>query len=201
MNEQHYQTLQNAIRQLPTYQPSQGVWDTIDRALTSSETLESAIDHLPSYAPPAAVWERIGKELEESVKVKRLRPAWISVAAAALVILTIGAYFWTTWESQPLAQVQVVYTESEQPLNVLKSDWNDDETVMQEVVETFAQKAAFVQRPENQSLLSEWEELKDAKNEATTVLKKYGKDAALVRTIAEIERQRSAIVKQMAMEI
>lgn len=201
MNEKNHQTLQHAIRELPTYQPSLGIWDAIDRALTSEETLESAIENLPSYAPPTAVWNRIAQELEQPAIIRRLRPAWINAAAAALVILTLGVYFWMTWESGSAEQVQIVYNTSEQNLNILTPDWNDDEVVMQEVVEAFAQKVSFVQKPENQSLLSEWEELKMAKEEANMMLKKYGKDATLVRTIADIERQRSVIVKQMATEI
>ncbi|MFN7115970.1 MAG: hypothetical protein ACK4TA_04180 [Saprospiraceae bacterium] len=200
-NEKNHQTLQNAVNQLPTYEPSPALWQAIDRVLTSEETLDHAIENLPTYAPPVAVWERIIDELDQPVKVKRLRPAWIGAAAAALVILTLGTYFWRNWEPQAQEKVELVYQESDQPLHILKTDWNDDEALMEEVVEAFAQKASFIQNFENQQLISEWQELKEAKNEAATMLRKYGKDAEVVRTIAEIERQRSAIVKQMATEI
>lgn len=201
MNELNYQTLRNAIERLPTFAPPREVWDAVDRTLTSEETLENAIEQLPTYAPPAFVWERVEAELNKPAKIRRLRPVWLSAAAAALVVLTLGTYFWLTQDSASVEQVQVVFAEAEQPVNILKIDWDEDESVMKEVVDAFAQKASFVQEPENQSLLSEWEELNEAKAEIKTMLTKYGNDADLVRTIAEIERQRSAIVKQMAMEI
>ncbi len=201
-NEQNQETLRNAIHRLPAYEPDKSVWDAIHRRLTSEETLDHAIAQLPKYAPPAAVWERITEDLEKPATVRWLRPAWIGTAAAAAVVLfTVGIYFWNTEEPTPIETVQVVYTETEQPENTLKADWDDDDTEMQEVVEVFAQKASFVKQADDQSLLSEWEELESAKAEIKNMLAKYGNDAELVRTIAEIERQRSTIVKKMATEI
>lgn len=201
VDEQNQETLRNAINRLPTYEPGTSVWDAIDRRLTSEETLDHAIAQLPKYTPPAMVWERIAEDLEKPATVRRLRPAWIGAAAAAVVLFTVGIYFWNTEEPAPIETVQVVYTETEQPENALTADWDDDDTEMQEVVEAFAQKASFVKEADDQSLLSEWEELKSAKAEIKTMLAKYGNDAELVRTIAEIERQRSTIVKKMATEI
>lgn len=202
-NEQNYQTLTDAIRRLPSYEPPVELWNAINRSLTSQETLETAIEQLPTYAPPSAVWERIAEQLEQpaNAKVRRLLPVWWSAAAAALIVLSFGIYWWNVQLSEPGEQVQMVYSQTEQPTNILKADWDDDETVMQEVVDAFAQKASFIQNPENQSLLSEWKELNEAKTEAKIMMKKYGKDAQLVRQIAEIERQRSSVVKQMATEI
>jgi hypothetical protein len=201
MEEHNYQTLRNAIDRMPTHEPGTSVWDAIDRRLTSEETLDHAIAQLPNYAPPAAVWERIAEDLQKPAKVRRLRPAWIGAAAAAVVVFTVGAYLWNTQTPEPVEKVQVVYAETQKPTNAIKTDWDEDDAVMQEVVEAFAQKASYIKEADDQSLLSEWEELKNAKSEIKTMLAKYGNDADLIRTIAEIERQRSALVKQMATEI
>lgn len=197
--EQNYQTLRSAIQQLPHYEPSTAVWEGIDQRLKSEETLDNALAQLTTYAPPTAVWERISADLEKPATVRRLRPVWIGIAAAAVVVVSVGTYFWNTQTPEPVETLQVVYQEVEQPSNVVKADWDDDEADIDFVAKAYAQRVAFLQK--DNSLLSELEELNQAKLEIKTMLAKYGNDANLIRTIADIERQRSAIVKQMATEI
>lgn len=197
--EQNYQTLRNAIQQLPDYEPSIAVWEVIDQRLKSEETLDNALAQLTTYAPPTAVWERISEDLEKPATVRRLRLVWIGAAAAAVLVVSAGTYFWNTQTPEPVETLQVVYQEVEQPSNIVKADWDDDEADIDFVAKAYAQRVAFLQKDD--SLLSELEELNQAKLEIKTMLAKYGNDANLIRTIADIERQRSAIVKQMATEI
>lgn len=201
VQEQNYETLRNAINRLPSYEPGISVWNAIDRRLTSEETLDHAIAQLPSYAPPAAVWERITEDLEKPAKVRRLRPVWIGIAAAAVAVFAVGIYLWNSQVPEPMETIQVVYKQVEKPNHILKADWDEEDAEMQAVVDAFAQKASFVKQVDDESLLSEWKELNNAKAEIKTMLAKYGNDPDLVQTIAEIERQRSAVVKQMATEI
>lgn len=199
VDEQNYQTLRNAIDSLPSYEPKASSWDVVNQRLTSAETMDNALAQLANYAPPTAIWERITAELEQPAKVRRLRPVWIGVAAAAVAVVSVGTYFWNIQTPEPVETLQVVYQEVEKLNNVGKADWDDDEADIALVTKAYAQRVSFLQK--DKSLLSELEELNLAKQEIKTMLAKYGNDADLIRTIADIERQRSAIVKQMATEI
>lgn len=197
--EQNYQTLRNAINQLPGYEPNTDIWKEINQRLKGEENLDNALAQLATYPPPAAVWERISADLEKPANVRRLRPVWISAAAAAVVVVSVGTYLWNVQTPEPLETLQVVYQEVEQPNNVVKADWDEDEADIALVTKAYAQRVSLLQK--DKSLLSELEELNLAKQEIKTMLAKYGNDADLIRTIADIERQRSNIVKQMATEI
>ncbi len=199
--EQNYSTLRDAIDRLPQYEPEPTLWQRINNQLDNEFIFEDAVRTLPTYAPPAAVWERIETDLERPTLWSRNKIMWIGAIAATLTGLSVGGYFWTQQMPEPVEKVQVIYASVEKSEDVFKADWDNEDAEMEEIVQAFAQKATFVKQAADQSLLSEWSELNNAKSEIKTMLVKYGNDANLIRTIAEIERQRSAIVKQMATEI
>lgn len=199
MNEINHQTLQTAILHLPFYEPNANVWTNIELELNNDEALEQAMEQLPSYSPPAEVWERISEELEKPATIFRLRPIWISYAAAVAAVLIIGAYWWSLQYPTPIEKVNMVYQEVEKPKTKLVADWDEDEAAIMLVVNAYEKRTSIFQT--DKSLLSELEELNQAKAEVKTMLKKYGTDPDLIKSIAEIERQRSTIIKQMVTAI
>lgn len=201
--ERNHQTLQTAIGQLPRYAPKASAWEGIERQLDADfaeTTLQDAVQQLPSYAPPAAVWERIEADLNQPVisRLRVSRTTWISIAAAT-VIAVVSLVFWLNQTPDPEEYVQFVYAEASQ--NVINADWDDDETVIEKVAKAYAQRASFLQNEQSETLLSDLEELNEAKAEIQNMIKKYGRDAALIQNIVEIEREHTEIVKKMAQEI
>jgi hypothetical protein len=194
--EHNRETLQAAIRRLPQYAPAAPVWQRIEHQLENDLVFQDAVQSLPTYAPPVAVWQRIAAGLEKPVRMRRLRPAWFGAAAAAVVLLAVGTYWWYTQTPELVEKVQLVYTETETRPATFKADWDEDETDIAALTKVYAQRAALANL--NESLLSELQELNQAKAAIKAMLTKYGNDPDLIRTIADLERQRSAIVKQMA---
>jgi hypothetical protein len=194
--EHNRETLQAAIRRLPQYAPAAPVWQRIEHQLENDLVFQDAVQSLPTYAPPVAVWQRIAAGLEKPVRMRRLRPAWFGAAAAAVVLLAVGTYWWYTQTPELVEKVQLVYTETETRAAAFKADWDEDETDIAALTKVYAQRAALANL--NESLLSELQELNQAKAAIKAMLTKYGNDPDLIRTIADLERQRSAIVKQMA---
>lgn len=201
--ERNHQTLKNAIGQLPRYTPKASVWEGIEHHLdedSTQATLQDAIQQLPSYAPPAALWERIEADLNQPA-VSRLRVSkttWISIAAA-MIFAVVSLVFWLNQTPEPEEHVQFVYAEAQQ--NAINADWDDDEAVIENIAKAYAQRASFLQNEQSETLLSDLEELNEAKVEIQNMMKKYGRDANLVQNIIEIERERTKIVKKMAQEI
>lgn len=198
-NEQNHNTLRSAIQRLSQHEPSQTLWQTIENQLESDLVFENTIQALPTYAPPAAVWNQIESDLKKPRTFYLNKRFQVIGMAAIAVGLTIGTYFWLQQTPEPTEKVQIIYAEAETATNATKADWDEDDAEITEIASTYAQQPTFV--TSDKSLLSELEELNQAKEEIKIMLKKYGKDSDLIRTIADIERQRSTIVKRMANSI
>ncbi len=201
--ERNHQTLQNAIVQLLDYQPKHRLWDAIEQRLDaeqSQERLQEAINQLPTYAPPTELWNRIAAELEQPspMRLRVSRSAWLSLAAAT-ILAVISLVFWLNRTPEPTETVQMLYAAAE--ANPINADWNEDEATIEHIMNIYAQRASFLQSEPGETLISDLKELNEAKAEIQNMMQKYGQDAQLVRTIVEIERQRSEIVKKMAQEI
>ncbi|MDX1943712.1 MAG: hypothetical protein SFU99_24305 [Saprospiraceae bacterium] len=199
--ENNYEILQNAIKRLPQYAPNISVWDAIEHQLDidqSQEQLQSAIHDLPSYAPPAALWERIEENLDKKPALRISRGVWLS-AAAAILLAVVSLVVWLNQTPEPTEMVQMQYAQAE--THPIKADWDEEDAVIQNIADAYAQRSDFLKNTGNENLLLDLKELNQAKAEIKTMMQKYGQDAQLVRSIAEIERERSEVVKKMAQEI
>ncbi|MBK7872345.1 MAG: hypothetical protein IPJ74_17540 [Saprospiraceae bacterium] len=199
--ENNYQILQNAIKRLPQYTPSVSTWEAIDYQLDmdqSQEQLQATIRDLPSYAPTAALWERIEKDLNTKPTLRISRGVWLS-AAAAILAAVVSLVFWLNQTPEPEETVQMQYAQAE--TNPIKADWDEDDAIIKDIADAYAQRSDFLKNTDSENLLFDLEELNEAKAEIKTMMQNYGQDAQLVRTMVEIERERSEIVKKMAQEI
>ncbi|HAD11326.1 MAG TPA: hypothetical protein DCF33_02695 [Saprospirales bacterium] len=91
--EQNRENLQQAIRQLPEYQPPAGLWDTIAGELDFDQTLEKPLQELPVYTPPADLWDSLAARIEQAPELapeKGIRPAykWL----VGLVLMALGVW-------------------------------------------------------------------------------------------------------------
>lgn len=198
------ETLKEAIRQLPVYSPPPSVWAGIEAELEARELekpLQEAIAKLPAYQPPETVWLSIQAELQVSGARRPRRMRYLPLAAAAAAVLFIIALF--LWP-EPDGRLAVSYahtTASAPGEGLYKPDWNADEPAMEQLIAAFSQDPLALQSPEHQSLLGEWKELNEARAEVLSFMERYGRDGRLIRQLGEIERERSALAREMAARI
>jgi len=192
MNSPH--PFQQALRQLPTYEPSTGLWDRIRHDLDRQEVLQEAIRELPTYEPSAGLWERIEPQL--SKPKRRILRSWWATAAALLALAVALPLLWP--RDKPL---ETITFETVQQSGWQELQWElppDDEEAIREVAQRFAQSIVARQSETYHLLQSELNELDAAKDELQDILNTYGMDPELIHQLKDIELQRAEVVKRMA---
>jgi hypothetical protein len=185
---------QRALENLPTYEPSPGLWDRIQRDLAHKEVLQSAIRELPVYEPSPGLWDRIAADLPKAKS--RSLSGWWAVAAALLALAVALPLLWP--RDKPL---ETITFETVQQSGWQELQWElppDDEEAIREVAQRFAQSRIARQSETYHLLQSELNELDAAKRELEGVLNTYGMDPDLIHQLKDIELQRSEVVKRMA---
>ena len=94
--EQNRENLQQAISQLPEYQPPAGLWDAIAGELDFDQTLEKPLQELPVYTPPADIWDSLAARMEQAPELapeKGIRPAYKWLVGLMLLALGVWVFF------------------------------------------------------------------------------------------------------------
>ncbi|NRB49340.1 MAG: hypothetical protein HRU41_16805 [Saprospiraceae bacterium] len=192
--------LEEAIRKLPQYQPPASLWENITEGLEEDRQdvqWRSKIEELPQYEAPAFIWDNIAEELPAEAaipqkgKLIRLMPR-IAAAASVLLLLTLGVW----WQTRDTAKIDLVITQEIAPQNQWTEDWDQDDADIESVMQLAANSP--MERPEDfERLKADLEELNSARAELLELMEAYGKDPKVMQEIGEIERQRSAVVKQV----
>lgn len=190
-------SFQRALENLPTYEPSPGLWDRIRRDLERKEVLQGAIRELPTYQPSPGLWDRIAAELPKAKR--RTLPGWWMAAAALLALAIALPLLWPKDKPRETVKFETVRQASWQTLQ-----WElppGDEDAIREVAQRFTQSVVARQSENYHLLQNELSELEAAKQELENVLNTYGMDPDLIHQLKDIELQRSEVVKRMAAHI
>lgn len=201
MFEHNKDNLQKALGQLKSYDPPKGLWDSIADGLgqeeDTEEVLQEAVGKLPGYIPPVGVWNRLTKKLDEDDSRRKLRVVRrrqiLGWAAVGALLLTTAAWLY----HEPAPKVHMQYAQETVQEFRLNVDWNADES-------TFAQledMLAGVNDPAINKLRLEYEELSTAHQDVEAMLVSYGQDPQLIRQMADIERERTDIYRQIIEQI
>lgn len=197
MLEKNRQILQALLRELPEYQPPGDVWEGVENALSSPAPLR--LDKmLPVYNPPDSVWEKIDSALAAPVSekrpVRRILP-WLAGAAASLAALVWflqpGSIHGASTESVAFSYGKEVVDDA-----LLARDWQQDDDAFA-LVDRLCASSFTCSNPDMNTLRTELDELTEAKTALENTLGKYGTDVDLIGQLAEIERQRTTILKRM----
>lgn len=199
--EHNKDNLRRAIKQLPEYTPPPSLWDQIADGLEEEgddqAPLKEAVGRLPGYTPPVSVWNKLSRQLDEDQSRKRLRVLrrrqvlqWAAVAAVVL-----SAVAWLMYEPGPKVRLQ--YAQETLQEFKLEVDWNTDEGTFAQLEDVLA----GVNNPEINKLRMEYEELCTAHQDVEAMLVSYGQDPQLIRQMADIERERSDIYRQIIEQI
>lgn len=187
MNEQ---ALKNAIQELPTYQPSEQLWQRIE----SNLEWKDALDTLPTYQPKSDLWERIEQDLPAAKTVQMRVRRW-SMAAAAIAAILVTTFWWQTQSNQ--ATIEMQYASASYDSSLFVDDWNEDEDAFMTMEELCKKHPFLCKNQQFQLLKDELVELENAKSDITLAMKKYGKQARLINQIKSIEQDRSDVLKAM----
>jgi hypothetical protein len=197
MKEKNKSTLQDALRNLPSHEPEEQVWNRIQHHLGKHENpLQEAIQQLPKYDPPATVWEAIETKLEQpGSKIRRLFPVYRVAAAAVLLIAAVAAWFLLPKDIATTAQLS--HRVEMVDASLLQRDWKEDEADFEVVDQLCGQYPFICSNPDMLVLKEELKELTEAKESLENALGTYGTNPDLIGQIAEIELERTALLKQL----
>lgn len=186
---------------MPSYQPPAQVWERIDKSLALPAEAEWKL--LPEYLPPESVWDQIESGLStkqktpvRSLPIRRLLP-WATGIAA-----TMAGLFWLFQPFRSVGStgegvVSISYSREIVDASLLQRDWEQDENAFDMINRLCAASAFTCNNPDMQSLQAELDELTEAKISLEEALGKYGTDIDLIGRLTEIERQRTALLKQI----
>ncbi len=190
MEEKNKSTLRQALDQLPQYQPPDSLWGNIESDLERPQPLP--LDRLPGYTPPPQVWNHLNEALDQNnqrrLRIRRLR----IVGLAAGFLLAIGLFAW--FEARQGPTITVAYSQEPASEVVLTKDWDADEQSFDQIT---VDPWELDRGSEFADLQFELEELSQAKEEVKAMLVAYGGDPQLVRQLSNIERERSAVYRQI----
>ena len=199
--EHNKDKLQEALQQMRSFSPPDGLWDKISAGMEEpdedQQALNEAVDRLPAYTPPVSVWNRLTRVLDQDADRRKLRVVRRRqmMAWAAVVALLISATAWLWYEPGPKVSLQYAQ-ETVQEFSATQ-DWNLDEPTFAKLEEVLA----GVNDPAINKLRLEYEELSTAHQDVEAMLVSYGQDPQLIRQMADIERERTDIYRQIIEQI
>jgi len=200
MKEKNKNILTQLLQKLPAYLPPDRVWEQVERAISSPSP--KGLDLLPQYQPPGDLWESIESRLDAAlpaktrvVAIKRFLP-WAAAVAAAIT----GVVWFAKGPGSPGSpseSVTITYSRESVDPALLQRDWEQDEAAFEMIDRLCAGSAFTCTNPDMRSMQVELDELTEAKQAIENALGKYGGDVDLIVQLAEIERQRTALLKQI----
>lgn len=193
--ERNKPTLRDALDRLPQHLPPPATWDDIADALPPP-----LAGKLPVYAPNATVWNAISRRMEaedeaagrhRAARLRRLPLRRLLGAAAAAVAVLLVAVF-ALRSPDHRQQVTVAYHQEATPAPFVDDSGLDDGSFDRAIAAVEARN-----EPGLNSLRHELDELTAARQEVKAMLASYGDDPAVIRQLAEIERDRSDIYRRI----
>ena len=176
--------LQEALKQLPEYQPPDDLWLRIQ----SERSLAQAVQQLPAYEPPDAVWSGIRQRLQRHRAIRLLKPFAAVAAAAALLLVFI----------QPWKSSNAVYQYHTETVDaqIWSFQHSEDEDEF-ELASTWCDQHPFLcARPDIAQVKAELDQLTEASQSLRQALGEYGTDEHLIRQLNRIEMDRTRLLKQ-----
>ncbi len=196
--------VRDALKQLPTYQPPEQLWEKISGALDEElqkKSIKSKLQDLPVHKAPAAVWERIVGALDNKKVPPVKAPAtisfirkWMVAAVTVGVIALAGVWYWTTADGE---DVSITYSEEVINDNAFVEDWDDDESAFDMVLKKCEMTPADCMSDEFRKLRDELLELNEVKMRLKQAMDFSGKSGELIAKMAKVELKRTQLLKKM----
>jgi hypothetical protein len=186
--EQNRHILTSAIKRLPESGPDDKLWDSIQQKL-HEDPLNEALKNLPVFAPGPVTWQAICSNLPG----KRASLTWWYVASAVLIASLAGAWMYTKGLdkdvefSQELADLR------------LQSSGQPETDLAYKKLETYCQTESLVCNMQDyKRLKAEYEKLNLASEQLHHAIGNYNTEPELVHQFNDVERQKTAVLNEMA---
>ena len=193
MQEQNKHLLQQALGQLPAYEPPIGIWEDIQTSLDADQMLQNQLPTLPAYTPPDALWDAIENQLPKQRRFGRV--LFLRLAAAAVLLgMAIGVWWLTGVRAE---EAIIVQTQEIADPNILETTQAPEDSAFLFVQKFCETQVPICQDPAFEALKTELDELSEAKEALRAALGSYSDDPALAEQMIRIERERSALLQQI----
>jgi len=193
MQEQNKHLLQQALGQLPAYEPPMGIWEEIQTALDADQMLQTQLPALPIHTPPDAIWDAIELQLPKQRRFGRVLMLRLA-AAAVLLGMAIGVWWLTGVRAE---EAIIVQTQEIADPNILETTQAPEDSAFLFVQKFCETQVPICQDPAFEALKTELDELSEAKEALRAALGSYSDDPALAEQMIRIERERSALLQQI----
>ncbi|KQS27965.1 hypothetical protein [Dyadobacter sp. Leaf189] len=185
--DKNQHTLKNAIAKLPGYTPAPQTWDSIGEKL-GEEPLRKSLQSLPEYTPAPMVWDAIERKAPG-----RGRFAGWQYAAAILIAGISGLLVWRE------VRVTHVYFAQEQfdPRLQVSGEMGTDQHY--ELLKAYCETETLVcNSGRYKRLREEFETLHSASSQLQEAIGQYNTEPELMKQLNTIEKQKAAILNEMA---
>lgn len=172
---------------LPEYEPSDKNWQSIENKL-DEENFRSILQDLPQYEPQEKVWKNITSDITNTKFI------WMKWMAAASIILIAGIFF-----IQKNAGVS--FTKQSLDPELVLNENDNSEYGYEQIKKICIEDKIVCEKPEFKALEAELDDLNTASKALKEAMGKYNTEPELVVQLAEIENQKSDIIRQMAAQI
>jgi len=153
--------------------------------------LQQSLQALPKRIPSSVTWDEIEQQLD-----KRSKTIYVLRSIAAAISLLIGFGLWWSVISSP-PKATFTYTQEKMDQRLIQVDWYTEATGLEEL-EVFCQQQQFACATSLfKNLQLELKDLESAKEELVGAINTYGKDAALIVQLKDLEIERSTIIREM----
>ncbi|MCE7060695.1 hypothetical protein [Dyadobacter sp. CY343] len=187
MEETNHDTLKKALAKLPGYTPAPVAWLAICERLEEAP-LQHAITQLPGHEPDEKLWELIERKAPGRKRIFH----W-PYAAAVLLAGFIGIWIWRVNRQPAVFYSQIEIDQRLQAHDVLDTD------VQYEKLKAYCETETPVcNTGEYKQLSAEFENLHAASAQLQEVIGQYNTEPELVKQLNSIEKQKAAILNEMA---
>jgi hypothetical protein len=186
--EHHKDKLQKALANLPSYEPTEDVWNEIDQKLPELP-LQDALKKLPEYEPNAMLWDLI--EIKVTSKLGR---NWWAYFAAALVLIVGAMGIWFSNANK----TTVSYAQQVLDSRLLTDEDQVTDTQYQKL-KAYCESETLICNSNNFRQLSlEYETLHQASRQLQQAMGDYNTEPELMHQFNTVEQQKANILNEMA---
>jgi hypothetical protein len=178
---------------LPEYEPSDKIWQNIEAKL-NEDALQKALKTMPQYEPNESVWNQIEQGLTPKPSLKLNTWRWMTAAASVVVLLSF--YLWYSIDNQ-----RVRYSVEQIDNDLLLNPSDDNDRQYQQIVAYCQQQTYVCENPEFKTLKTELDELHSASQKLKEAMGQYNTEPELMSQLADVEQQKTEVLKKMAAKI
>jgi hypothetical protein len=186
--EENKHILSNALRKLADYVPDDQLWDSIQQKLQEDKLCE-ALQNLPEYSPQPMAWEKISQELPR----RHTSVTWWYAASVLLIAGLSAALIYSKGFDK-----HIDFSQERADLRLQADKLPETDLAYQQLAAYCQTETLVCARKDYKLLKDEYEKLEMASEQLHQAIGSYNTEPELVRQFNNVERQKTAILNEMA---